>query len=375
MSNKVLYAASIENHFLAFHLPFIDYLQKKGYEVHIATKLADRKGELENYGIICHNINFSRSFNPIIALKSLIQLIKLMKKYKYTLVHVHTPMASFLGRLAAKLTHTRPVLYTAHGFHFCKGAPWYYWTFIYPFEYLAARWTDGLIVINEEDYLNAQKMPIRNKRKIYKIPGIGVDLNKFKSINEEQKKFLRKEYGFKNNDFLLIYAAEFNKNKNHIFLIKAISLLKNRIPNIKLLFAGEGMLKEKNEKYVQRLNLEDNFEFLGYRKDLERIIPMCDIGTSASIREGFGINIVEYMSCGLPVVASKNRGHKEIVIDYLNGFLFEQKNIDQFIEMIDKLYKDKQLKNKLRKNAIESAQNFSIKRSLKVLSEIYKNFI
>ena len=138
ISNKILFIASIENHFLAFHIPFMKYLQGKGYEIHVATKLRERRKELEKQGIICHHVSFSRSMNPLIALRSLIQLVKLMREKNFSLVHVHTPMAAFLGRLAAKLTHTKPVLYTAHGFHFYRGAPWYYWAFIYPVEYLAA---------------------------------------------------------------------------------------------------------------------------------------------------------------------------------------------------------------------------------------------
>ena len=84
-------------------------------------------------------MNFSRSVSPLFALKALNQLLNLMRENRFSLVHVHTPMAAYLGRLAAKLTHTRLVLYTAHGFHFYKDAPWYYWAFIYPAEYLAGK--------------------------------------------------------------------------------------------------------------------------------------------------------------------------------------------------------------------------------------------
>lgn len=120
--NKVLFIETVEDHLLSFHIPFMKYFQGKGYEVHVATKLGKRKGELEQYGIICHDMNFSRSVNPLIALSTLMQLLKLMRENKFSLVHVHTPMASFLGRLAAKMTHTGPILYTAHGFHFYKAA-------------------------------------------------------------------------------------------------------------------------------------------------------------------------------------------------------------------------------------------------------------
>lgn len=172
---KVLLIAMVENHFLSFHIPFMQYLQSKGYEVHVATKLGERRGELEQYGIICHNIDFARSVNILAALISLVQLIKLIGKNQFSLVHVHTPMAAFLGRFEAKLTHTRPVLYTAHGFHFYKGAPWYYWAFIYPAEYIAGKWTDGLIVMNQEDYINAKRMGFQPKKNLFLVHGVGVD--------------------------------------------------------------------------------------------------------------------------------------------------------------------------------------------------------
>lgn len=372
---KILFIATVENHLICFHIPSIKYLQGKGYEVHVATKLGKRKGELEQHGIICHDVNFSRLGSPLVSLRALMQLIKLMKRNQFFLVHVHTPMASFLGRLAAKIANIKSVLYTAHGFHFYKGAPWYYWACIYPIEYLVARWTDGLIVINQEDFNIAQKMPVRNKGKAYLIPGMGVDMKRYKPMQEEQKFFLRKKYGFKNKDFLLIYTAELNKNKNQYFLIKAISFLKDKIPNLKIIFAGDGNLKDDYEKYAQNLNLKDDIVFLGYRQDLEKIIPMCDVGTSASAREGFGINLVEYMSAGLPVVATENRGHKEIIVNRSNGLLFKLGNMTQFTEAIERLYKYKSLRKELGKNAIKSTRKFSIERSLNAISEIYKNFI
>ena len=139
---KILFNATVEKHLISFHLPFIVNLQKRSYEIHIATKLGERKYELEEKGIIRHNIDFSRSVNPFAALISLVQLIKLMKKNQFSLVHVHTPIASFLGRLSARLTYSKSVLCTVHSFHFYKGALWYYMTFIYLAEYVAGKWTD-----------------------------------------------------------------------------------------------------------------------------------------------------------------------------------------------------------------------------------------
>jgi len=116
ISKKILFIATVENFFISFHIPFMQYLQGKRYEIHAAAKLGERerRKELEEQNIICHNINFSRSFNPIIALRSLMQLIKLMREEKFSLVHVHTPIAAFLGRLAARLTYSKSVYYIQH---------------------------------------------------------------------------------------------------------------------------------------------------------------------------------------------------------------------------------------------------------------------
>ena len=100
--------------------------------------------------------------------KALQQLKNLMDVNKFDLVHVNTPIAAFLGRLAAKITNTKPVLYTAHGFHFYSGAPLKNWIMYYTMERLAAKWTDGLITMNEEDFIAACKLPIRCRRSIFK---------------------------------------------------------------------------------------------------------------------------------------------------------------------------------------------------------------
>jgi len=120
ISNKMLFIATVENHLISFYIPFMKYLQSEGYEIHIATKLGEKEEEFKKQEIVCHNVDFSRSVNSFSALMSLRQLIGLMRKNDFTLIHVHTPIAAFLGRLTSKLAQTRPVLYTAHGFIFIR---------------------------------------------------------------------------------------------------------------------------------------------------------------------------------------------------------------------------------------------------------------
>ena len=124
-------------------------------------------------------------------------------------------MGGVLARLAARQARKAgtKVIYTAHGFHFCKGAPLLNWMIYYPIEKWLAHYTDCLITINEEDYQSAVNRKFKAK-KIEHVHGVGVDTNQYKPVSEEQKYELRKSYGYNPDDFLLFYAAEFNKNKN-----------------------------------------------------------------------------------------------------------------------------------------------------------------
>nr|WP_323053775.1 glycosyltransferase [Thermoanaerobacter sp. RKWS2] len=92
---KILFIATVKSHILNFHIPFIRYFQNKGYEVHTATKLGNRQGELKNLNVICHNIDFSRSPYSLSNIRALNQLIKVMRENKFSLVHVHTPVGAF----------------------------------------------------------------------------------------------------------------------------------------------------------------------------------------------------------------------------------------------------------------------------------------
>ncbi|MFJ7680008.1 glycosyltransferase family 4 protein [Peribacillus sp. NPDC097198] len=369
---KILYVTTISNTINSFLIPHIRLLIEQGHEVDIAcNKEMDLEEELIYLGCNIHLIEFQRTPLKKENIISYKKIKKLVIDEAYDLIHTHTPVASFVTRLACRNIENVKILYTAHGFHFYKGAPIKNWILFYLMEKTAAKWTDGIITINNEDFKLSKKFNIRKNGQVFLIPGIGVDTSQFKSLTLEEKKKLRSEFGYKEDDFLLIYAAELNRNKNQEFLIKNVALLKKSYPNIKLLLAGDGELKKVYEKYIDMLNVRDNVNLLGYRSDLAKIVPMCDVGVSASLREGLGINIIEYMSCELPVVASENRGHKEIIKNGENGFLFKMDNSNYFNKLIENLYIDSSLIEKLGANAVDSIDKFSIENSKKVMGEIY----
>lgn len=374
LKEKVLFVASLENHFISFHIPFMKYLQGKGYEVHVATKLGERRKELEKQGIICHHVSFSRSPNPLTALRALTQLIRLMKDNSFSLVHVHTPMASFLGRLAAKIAHRRPVLYTAHGFHFYKRAPWYYWTFIYPVEYLAARWTDGLIVINQEDYINAQRMGFQSKKNLFLIHGVGVNLKQVIDFSLIVNTGIREELGIDDKDVIISCIAEFIPNKNHIFLLKAWDKITQNFNNVHLLLVGNGIYLE-SIKQQAKINSLPRVYFLNYRKDVSQIIAKSNIIILVSKREGLPRSILEAMALGKPVVVSNVRGNRDLVKQGRNGFLVQLGDVEGLVSSLKKLINDAKLRAKMGRASLEKIKDYSLEKVLTEMSSIYDYYL
>ena len=152
---KVLFAATVDSHIKQFHLPYLKWFKEHGYEVHVATN----GKEVIPYCDVKHQISFERSPLKFNNIKAIGQLKKIIEKEQFEIIHCHTPMGSVVTRLAAlkaRKNGTR-VIYTAHGFHFFKGAPIQNWLIYYPIEKLMARYTDCLITINEEDYEFAKK--------------------------------------------------------------------------------------------------------------------------------------------------------------------------------------------------------------------------
>jgi len=371
---KILFVANIHKHFLAFHLPYIEWFQENGYEVHVAANdgsvvvpLVDKQ-----WNICIERNPFSRN-----NIKAYRELKAIVEKEKYCLVTSHTAMGGVLARLAsrkARKNFSLKVLYTAHGFHFFKGSPKSYWLLYYPMEKFLSRYTDAIITINQEDFELVQSRGFRNKA-TYKIPGIGFNTERLLEVNEVRKQDLRVKNGYNQSDFIVIYVAEYIPRKNHRFIIDAMPELIEKIPAIKVLFAGRGRDMELITEYAKSKGVFDYIDFLGFRNDIGNLLALSDIGISASKQEGLGLNLAEEMFSGLPVVASEDRGHKEMIIHGENGFLFPQNDNSAFIEAIIYLYENPEKRKEMGKYAAESIRKFSLENSLTEMVKIYKRYL
>lgn len=363
-NKKVLVVATVDSHILNFQTPYLKLLRDKGFEVHVCT---GESGEIP-YCDKKHVISITRSPYKIGNIKAVKQLRKIIEENNYEFVECHTPMGSVVTRLAARQArkHGTRVLYTAHGFHFYKGAPLLNWIIYYPIEKWLSKYTDTLITINKEDYEFA-----KNKfkaKKVELINGIGVSEEKFNiNISKEEKHKIREELGIKDNDFVMIYVARMDKNKNHIMIINAMEKLISMKQNIHLLIAGTDELNGYNQRIVEEKKIK-NVHFLGFRDDIEKLIKSSDIGISTSKREGLGLGLAEEIYSGIPVIALDNRGHREIIQNNVNGYIIQ--NEAELIEKIIKLT-NKKTYNKMIESSKNTVDKFLLSRTLETMNNIY----
>lgn len=366
---KVLFTATVDSHIELFHVPFLKWFKDQGYEVHVATNgdnnipYCDKKIK----------ISFERSPYKINNLKAIKSLEKIIDKENYDIIHTHTPMGSVVTRLAARKARkngTR-VIYTAHGFHFYKGAPLLNWLLFYPVEKILARYTDDLITINKEDYHLAKN---KFKTNVYYVPGVGIDENKFNfKMSNKEKNELRESLGLKADDFVMIYPAELSVRKNQEWLINSIKDLIINNSNIHLLLPGRDNLNGKIQALVKEIGLEKNIHFLGFRNDIPKLLMISDVAISSSKQEGLPVNIMEAMYLGLPIIATDCRGNRDLVEDGKNGFIIDIGDSNMLNLCINKVYKslDKEIFKKYNQELIK---NYLLSNILIDMKKIYNKF-
>ncbi len=336
---KVLIVSTVSRQFYLFEQGNIEVLKSLGYEVQGAANFEDANERLDALDIVRHPFDIQRSPFSLKNIKAYKQLKKIMKSENFDAVHCHSPMGGVLARLAAKSIGLYPVIYTAHGFHFYKGAPIINWLIYYPIEKWLARYTDTLITINKEDY-NRAKSKFKTKRVEY-IPGVGIDLEKF-STNEIDRDLKRSELGLPKDTFVVLSVGELNKNKNHEVIIRAISKIDNS--KIHYVLCGQGQLEGYLRSLSKELGLENQVHLLGFRKDIPEICKISDLFAFPSYREGLSVALMEAMSAGLPIIASKIRGNTDLIQDGNGGYLHEPNDYLGIAKSIDKMIDDEKLR-------------------------------
>ena len=365
---RVLYVTTI-GLTMIFFKDFIKDLIDDGHTVDIACNETISKVDESYYKMGCRIYPIDCSRSPFNAgnFKAIKQLKRIITDGQYDIVHCHTPIAGACTRLACMNLRKNgvKVFYTAHGFHFYKGAPMKNWLIFYPIEKFCSRFTDILITINSEDYdLAKKKMKAKH---IKYVPGVGVNIDKFKNAVVD-KMAKRHELEIPEDAFLLISVGELNDNKNHQIVIRALAQLHN--PDVHYLIVGEGSLHDHLIRLSEDLGVNQQVHFAGFRTDVAQLYKIADVNVFPSIREGFGLAAIEGMAAGLPLVCSDNRGTREFAEDGENAIICN--TVDDYKSAFSKLYLNYQnVMTRLKENGSMKVQQFSIDTINQLMEKVY----
>lgn len=370
MIRRILFCASTISHINNFHLPYLKAFHECGYEVWV---VADTK---EPIAFADHVVALPlhKRLMSYQNVKAIFMVKRLLKAKNFDVISTHTTLASAVVRAAIISLRRKPKVFcTVHGYLFNQNDGLKKWILLMP-EKICSSVTNVLMVMNHEDYDIAEKYKLY-RDKLYYIDGMGIDLRGFTPPSRYERIELRKKQGFSEKDFLFLYAAEFSKRKNHELLIRAFANVSKEYPTMKLLLAGDGVLFEDCKILAKDLQAEEQIQFLGYVKDMKFLYSIIDAIVSTSRIEGLPFNVMEAMAYGLPVIASKIKGHMELVSHEETGVLFELGDQAGLEEALRGMFKDREQRKKLGQNGMKSIDQFGLDRVFGQIMEIYSENI
>lgn len=366
---NVMLVATVASMHENFNQNNILLLKQMGCVVHLAanfnvnqtiseTRLIKFKEFCSKEDVVIHHLEVGRSpYRVVRLIRGYFQLKTIAKNNHIQLIHSHSPVGGLLSRLVSRTLNIKN-LYSAHGFHFFKEGSLLSWITYYRIERWLSKFTDGLIVMNQEDFDIAKNSFDCDT---YLIPGVGITIN-------SQTKPLKQD-----NDVLqLVSIGELNKNKNHQAVIQA--LVRLDIPYHYSIIGSGNRFKVLNKK-IQSLKLENKISLKGYQDNVYSILMQSDIYIHPSRREGLPVSIMEAMVVGLPVIASDIRGNRDLIDHGKGGFLYPLGQPERLIEWLIDLYNHPNQFIALGQYNQYKIQNYSTSNVNRMMIDIYTTYI
>jgi len=385
VKKEVLMLASVASMIDQFNMQNIRLLQEMGYEVHAACnfregntcdakRIQKLKKTFAAMHVIWHQWDCPRSVTPLLKCwNAYRQLQKLLKEHAFAWIHCHSPVGGALSRIAARQQGIR-VIYTAHGFHFYRGAPLLNWLLYYPVEKLLAGWTDVLITVNREDYQFARRR--LGAGRVCYIPGVGIDLERFAAAKQAEccphrktgadvtdlgmsvhaatrDERFSKKYHIPQNAAVLLSTGELSKRKNHRAVIAALAALKRQ--DVYYLICGQGPLRKELLRDAQRLGVGNYIRIPGYQEEMPWIYRNADIFVFPSLQEGMPAALMEAMAAGLPCVVSDIRGNRELV---RSSERFSLKHPEELLKLLEHMLEDRRYRQACGYSNQEQVKNY-----------------
>jgi len=357
---KILFCASTASHIINFHNVYFDYLKDTGFEIHAAVG-DSKSGDsgINQTDLIKSQKNFILTFEKSKKIykniKTIFKLSKIIRREKYDIISAHSMLAGFIARLSVILSGKKKikVIHTCHGYLFDDDKSFKSRIMIFIEKFLGKR-TDILFVMNGEDYKIAEKYKLC-KNIIY-TDGMGIDAKKLDKQNKSEIIEIAEKYKIPANKKYFMCVGEFTKRKNQGNIIRAFGrFIKNSPDNLHdschLIFLGGGVTLKECEKLCDTMGITQNVTFCGNVADVSGFYKnFAHFVISASRFEGLPFNIMEAFYYGVPVIASNVKGHKDLISDGVNGYLYKY-NDDEELALLFEKVSDGDIYEKLKNNA------------------------
>ncbi|MCE4950837.1 MULTISPECIES: glycosyltransferase family 4 protein [Staphylococcaceae] len=358
---RIIQVTAIDMTMNNFLNPLNKVTKEKGHEVHCVCSKGPYEEEIKSNGYYFHNISIDREINFVKNIKSIMIMVKLFKILKPDIVHVHTPVAAVLGRIAAKIAKVPTIIYSAHGFYFHEGMPSKKYKLFFNIEkYIGRYFTDYIFTQSEEDFEVAKVNNFLKNKNNYVHISNGIDIdNKFnvdklpKSINTS----LRDKYGIQKNDVVVSFIGRLVKEKGILDLLESINYLNAQ--NVKFLIIGslpQGERDTETLKLLEEYKNNKNIIFTGQVTNVNELLYMSDIFCLPSYREGMPRSIIEAMAMKNAVIATNIRGSREEVIHGKTGYLCNTNSSKEIASCIDDLVENKDKMNEFKENGLDRAR-------------------
>jgi len=324
---RILLVATVDSTVSAFLLPLIDAARREGATAEAAAACGADARALETRGYVIHPISFSRRLLSFSHLLAAAQLARLLRNGRYDLVHIHTPVAGVVGRIAARIARVPVVIHTAHGFYFHKRMhPLPGKALLLLETALGRACTDFLFTVSPEDYRTALASRIIDPSRLRCLNSVGIDLRRFD--REAARPLDRESLGLLAGVPVIVFVGRLVEEKGILDLLRAMRLLKSDGVRAQLLIVGTTLptdrargFRRKVRRAMSDASLDDCVRFAGFRSDVPAILRLADLLVLPSYREGMPVTILEAMAASKPVVATNVRGCREEVVDGVTGWI------------------------------------------------------
>lgn len=352
--------------------PCIESAHEMGYEIWVGVN-KDKPEELKSdadYPVYFYD---SHTYRNLFAFKdnciAFRNAMRVLKKGGFEVIHCNTPIGGVIGRLCGKLSKVPHIIYTAHGFHFYKGAPLFNRTVLKWAEMIMAHWTDVIITMNREDYEAAKKFKLRNNGKVFYVPGVGIDTDVYKNVVVDKNE-IRSSLGLKDSDIVCISMGDLIPRKNYGVAIKTIAECRN--PNLHYLICGKGPELKNLQYLAKEKGIENQIHFLGFRTDIKELLKVADIFLFTTLQEGMPRSMMEAMASGLPCIASKIRGNVDLLEDGKGGYLVPVDDVSVIAEKLRKLVSAAELRKKMSERNLIRIKDFDTVKVKEIIGKIYR---